>query len=193
MWTNNETFLCVFDENGKFITDYDLCSGLKLMKKDNKMVFYVNEDEMVQGKWKLFANRISKDFSSEKIVISGESVVGSKTRKFDNNLPWAENCGPGKFVTRSEREKRLNICKECPLFDMQNMTCSVNLQSVLEATRDANKYCPEDKWGNKDKVFAEVEEREGLTEERAIAAAALIDKQNQSDFEKELEEFLKGS
>ena len=192
MWTNNETFLCVFDENDNFITDYDLCSGLKLMEKDDKIIFYVNEDDMVQGKWKLFANRISEDFSSEKIIISGESFVGLKTRNFNDNLPWVENCGPGKFVTRSEREKRLNICKTCPLFDVKNMTCNVNLQLVLDTTRDADKYCPEDKWGEKDRILAEVNEREGLTEERAVAAASLIDRQNQLDFENELEEFLKG-
>jgi len=192
MWSNNETFLCVFDKNNNFITDYDLCSGLKLMQNDDKIVFYINENEMVQGNWKLFATRISEDFSSEKIIISGENLLGSKTRKFNNDLPWAENCGPGKFVTRSEREKRIDICKQCPLFDVQNMTCSVNLQSVLDMTRHADKYCPEDKWGDKARVFSEVNEREGLTAERAMAASALIDKQDQSDFENELEEFLKG-
>ena len=192
MWSNNETYVCVFDENNNFVTDYDLCSGLKLMQEDDEMIFYINENEMVQGAWKFFANRISEDFSSEKIVISGENSLGSKTRNFNNDLPWSENCGPGKFVTRSEREKRLDICKRCPLFNVENMTCSVNLQSVLDLTRHADKYCPEDKWGEKARVLAEVDEREGLTAERAMAAPALITKQDQSDFEAELEDFLKG-
>ena len=38
MWPNNKTFLCVFDENDNLVTDYDLCSGLKLMQKDNEII-----------------------------------------------------------------------------------------------------------------------------------------------------------
>ena len=44
MWDNNKTFLCVFDKNNNFITDYDLCSGIKLMKKDDRIIFYVYEN-----------------------------------------------------------------------------------------------------------------------------------------------------
>jgi len=178
MWPNNKTFLCVFDENDNLVTDYDLCSGLKLMQKDNEIIMYVNEDEMVSGKWTLFATRTNKDLSTKEIVIHGYSEVGSKKRIFDKEFPWS-NCGPGDFVSREEREKRLNLCKECPLFDYQNMTCTVDKELVLDITREKDQYCPKEKWGEKQRVLSEVTIREGL-----------IDAKNQKDFEEDLEKYL---
>jgi hypothetical protein len=187
MWDNNKTFLCVFDKNNNFITDYDLCSGIKLMKKDDRIIFYVYENEIVQGKWIFFADRVSEDYSREKLVIYGESAVGLKTRKFNDTLPW-KNCGSQKFVTRSEREKRLSICKECPFFNIEKMTCNVDSQLVLDSTRGADRTCPEGKWGERDRILAELSEQEGFTQEPAY----IIETQDQLDFENELEEFLKG-
>lgn len=183
LWHNDETFLCVFDENNNLIADYDLCNGLRLLQKDREIIIYVNDFDFVSGKWILFATKSTKingEYVKEKIKVSGKNLNGSNNKEIKEKGAIGK-CFPGEYVSVEEREERLLVCKECPLFDKENMTCSVNDKIVLESTKYKYEYCPEERWGNKEASL----EKDGIIMPQ-------INEQEQEDFEKELEEYLKG-
>jgi hypothetical protein len=65
------------------------------------------------------------------------------------------------------------------------MTCNVDETIALENTKYLDKYCPEDKWGNKEEVLQK------LTENGTMPRIE-VDEEEQGQFESELEEYLKG-
>jgi len=184
MWSNNETLLFVADRDGRLVADYDLCSGLKLMSEGDNITMYVDNDDMVSGNWTLLANKYSEDFPVEKIVVHGRNETGSSTRTFDSETPW-KNCGSGFFVTRQEREQRLDLCKECPFFNTKDMTCDVDDNPVLKTTKEKDGLCPKNKWGDRQRINDEIEARGGITYENTV-----IDQTDQTAFEEELAIFL---
>lgn len=196
LWQDHETFLCVFDDNGVLVAGYDFCTGLKLMQDDKNMTIFINDDDLVPGKWILFATKVNDDYIkhyiTKTIVVDGFKAGTTKGVEFTEEYPWTKNWGHGKYVSRTEREERLAICSKCPLFDSQNIKCSVNEKIVLESTKYENEYCPEGKWGDKEKIEAEILENAISRGDIIIPQAQQIDPEEQADFEAEFEEYLKG-
>jgi hypothetical protein len=192
MWQNNETFLCVFDEDNKLIADYDFCTGLKLIQNETEMTIYIDNSDLVPGRWVLFATKVlenNNELIKEKIEVEGIKSGNPVPRTFSEEYPWSVNCGPGNHVSRKEREERLDICKSCPLFDLEKMICTVDQKKVLHSTKFENSYCPENKWGDMKKVFAEAS---GKPSDIIMPIGTQIDPEEQENFEAELEEFLEG-
>jgi hypothetical protein len=188
IWQNDETFLCVFDDENNLIAEYDFCTGLKLMQSETDMTLYINDDDLVSGKWIFIATKAvpieGGGYSGEKIRVEGIKGGDTGYVEFNSEFPWnVGNSGPGKYVSRQEREDRVAVCKLCPLFDSKNITCTSDGKNVLKTTKHENEYCPEEKWGNKEKVLAE----RGL-----IVQSQEVDQQDQESFEADLEKYLEG-
>jgi hypothetical protein len=191
VWRDDETFLCVFDNEGRLIADYDFSTGLKIVQNDKEITVYISDDDLVAGRWVFFATKVFQGNDQiQKIKIEGRKEGNPTKKKLSEDLPWKESPMMGKHVSRKEREERLDICKSCPLFNLENMTCTVNQQIVLNTTKFEDSYCPEKRWGDWDRVFMETYEKQGATIDRE---AIKFGSQQQQDFENELEEFLKGS
>jgi hypothetical protein len=192
IWQDNETYLCVFDSNNNLIADYDLCTGLKLMQNEKEMTVFINDDDLVAGKWKFFGVKVSLidgQYSKEDILVNGVKKGKSSKVDFKEEFPW-NNCGPGKYVSRKEREERLSVCKLCSLFDSTTLKCTVDNEIVLRSTRYENEYCPEEKWGDKKRVLEEI--GAAAIERGDVVTTQTIEPEEQMNFEQELEEYLKG-
>lgn len=188
IWQNDETFLCVFDVDNNLIAEYDFCTGLRLMQNDKEMTVYINDDDLVPGKWVFLATKAipidGGGYSGEKIRTEGIKEGNEGYREFNSEFPWnTENSGSGKYVSREEREQRVSVCKLCPLFDSKNVTCTADGKNVLKITKYENEYCPEEKWGNKEKF---------LVERGLIVGPQEVSEEDQADFETELDKFLEG-
>lgn len=184
-WYNDETFLCVFDNKNNLVQYYDFCSGLRLVQDEKNMTIYINKNDLVSGKWILFATKNNNN--NEKKTIKVEGFYESD--KFLNNQVVEynpENCASGEITLNKERKERLGICMSCPLLNIENMRCTINDRIVLDLTKYENEYCPEEKWGNKEEVLKKNIENGNITD------TVKIDQQEQKEFEKELEEYLKG-
>lgn len=188
VWQNDETFLCVFDIDNNLIAEYDFCTGLRLMQNDQNMTIYINDDDLVAGKWAFIATKSipveGGGYLGEKIRVEGFKEGEEGYREFNSQFPWNNaNSGPGKYVSRQEREQRVSVCKLCPLFDSKNITCTVDDKNILKITKYENEFCPEEKWGDKQKFLAE----RGLTPESQASS-----QEEQADFEADLDKFLEG-
>jgi hypothetical protein len=181
VWNDQETFLCVLDENNNLIADYDFRTGLKLLKNDKKFTIYVNNDDLVPGKWILFVTKIYEKKPNETVKVEGNKEGVFEKRIFEEDRPWDFGYSNQLHVSRQERENRLSVCKSCPFFNIENMTCEVDGENVLDKTKYLDKYCPEEKWGDKEAVMKKMSRN-----------ATIIYQQDQQDFESELEEYLKG-
>ena len=185
IWHNNDTFLCVFDDKNNLIADYDLKTGLKLMKNDKKMTIYINDDDLIAGRWTLFVTKIYEENKTQKTKIEGKKEGDTKKRFFKEDRPWDTNYSNQQHVSVKERERRLSICKSCSFFNIGDMTCEIDKSIALEDTKYLDKYCPEDRWENKEEVL------QRLTENGTMPKIE-INQEEQSQFESELEEYFKG-
>lgn len=195
VWHDGKTFLCVFDKNNKQIADYDFSSGLKLIQDGNNMTVFIYDKDLVPGRWEFFGTKIvqkNDKLIEEKIKIKGNKNGKPFIRKYDTENPWNNRGGLfNEYVSSSEREKRIKICRSCPLFVNLDGTCSINGDLVIETTKQKYRYCPEEKWGNKkesnEKAASQVPQGD-------IRMSHLIvpNPNEQEDFENELEEYLKG-
>jgi hypothetical protein len=184
-WLNDETFLCVFNSQNVLIADYDFCSGLKIMQNDKDMTIFINDIDLPSGKWILFATKINIESNlKERIKAEGFKEGEVAVKEFNEKGPWLDNCSSDELVPKEEREERLLICAECPLFDLTSMRCTVSDRIVLESTKYKNVICPQRKWGDFDNLVA--------SGQVANPTTTTIDKQDQLDFEADLEDFLKG-
>lgn len=181
VWVDSETFLCVFDENNNLVIDYDFFTGLRLLQKDNEITIYMHDEDLVSGNWTLFATKIDEQQKKTTAKIKGEKKEHSDKKIILDGRPWDYPYSTQEYVSRKEREERLSICKSCPFFDIENMTCKVDGGIVLDKTKYLYTYCPEEKWGDKAAVI-----------EKFTRNGRIIDEQEQQKFEKELEEYLKG-
>lgn len=196
---NDSTFLCVYDESGAIVADYSLCTGLRLVQGDGDLDIYINSDDLVPGRWMLQVGGVSmSDGSDYTATYTGSSEGDLRSRVYTSDDPWSM-CGPGDRVSRAERERRLIICKACPLFDATTATCSVNGSLVLDATTYKDKYCPEDLWGNKQDVVDAEAARHQKYVEVVIAQGGVPVPQgsapvpdDQAAFEAELDQYLEG-
>jgi hypothetical protein len=192
IWKNSETFLCVFDNENNLISDYDFRTGLKLVQDEKKMTIYIADSDLVPGKWILFATKVFDEELEEAVRVEGKKDGEPREVVFNDKRPWDWNYSSEPHVSRQEREDRLSVCKSCPFFNIEDMKCEVDGKMVLETTKNVNGYCPEEKWGDKKRI-----DMERLAENLARGDIILpkgpnIDKEDQAEFENELEEYLKG-
>jgi hypothetical protein len=188
-WNDQQTYLCVYDKNNVQIADYDFDTGLKLMLKDNKIYVYVNDFDLIAGTWTFFGilSTIKNNATvlQEQIEVSGESVGTAEVREYSDEHPWRFNHRPGEYVSVSQRQERISICRECPMFDKRGV-CQVNNMLAIERTKMQIGFCPEGKWGSQEES-AELYRREFVGESTVEYVL-----EEQADFDSELEEFLKG-
>lgn len=185
-WKDDETFLCMFDQNNNLVVYYDLCSGLRLVQDEEKMTVYINNSDLSPGKWIFFGTKtkvIGNNLIKEKIKIEGFSEYGTN-HKF-KKIRSQNKCTSQETVSEKEQKERISICNSCPFFDKNNMVCKENDRIVLDLTRYKYEYCPKEKWGNKEEVMKKLSEN-------AIINIPQINQKEQQEFEKELEEYLKG-
>lgn len=175
VWVDNKTILCVFDDNNKLLADYDFYSGLKIMQNNINMTIFINESDLVSGNW-VFSGEIDNHGKIKKVQSKGKAITNIKTRIYEDQDPWESRHGTKQSLA-NERERRMGICKICSSFDQINGVCTINNSFILDMTKFKDYYCPEDKWGNKSDVES---------------AHSINIEQNQDQFNKELEEYLKG-
>ena len=192
VWVNDETFLCVFNNENVLIADYDFCSGLKIMQNNKNMTIFINDIDLPSGKWILFATKINtQDNLRETIKVEGFKEGEVAAKEFNEEGPWLNNCSPDEQVSKEEREERISICTECPFFNSADMICTINNRIVLESTKYKGLLCPKGKWGDQETMDRML--KEGLANgDIMMPVGETISKQDQSDFEADLEEFLKG-
>lgn len=193
IWHDGKTYLAVFDDNDKMIADYDLSSGIKILQDDDTITFFITEEELVPGTWKFFGTKVIQQNEKnieEKVQSSGKLEGDSRERVYLEEDPWNTRRVEGEYVSSKEREERMDICRSCPFFISEDGTCSINGNFVIESTRHVYSFCPEEKWGDKELVI----ERMSVAPEGDIILpeAVVIAEEEQSEFEAELEEYLKG-
>lgn len=186
--SSSGTFLTVTDDEGALVADYSLCTGLRLLQVEDNWVIYINDADLVPGQWTLFVDAVEEDVPSQKVSGSKEGATASRLLP---EFPW-ENCGTLPRVSGDERAERLSLCTQCPLFDSDTMTCEESGKFVLDITTRADEFCPQELWGDKEKVLND-------RVEKAIADGAdptpttittPISAEDQSAFEAELDAFL---
>ena len=185
IWNDGKTFLLVFDKNNNQVADYDFSTGLKILEKNNKNIIFMHDEDLVPGSWKFYGSKVK--VIEEKIIetkVTSEGFKDGKSikRKYKNEDPWNTTRVGGQYVLAKEREKRISICRSCPFFNKEEGLCKVNGMISIEMTKHEISYCPESKWGNKEKSSEALISQIGINEE--------IQK-NQEKFDKDLEEYLK--
>lgn len=189
---NDKTSLCVYDESGSLIADYDFCTGLRLIKSHDSMSIYINDADLVPGQWSLLLTTVGEGRQENTAKFLGNKS-GDPIDRIVAESPWM-NCAPGPRVTWEERQSRLAMCLSCPLFNGSSMTCTKSGRAVLDVTTRADEYCPEGLWGDKQTVDeARVLEAEELGLPVAPATpAAVFTAADQAAFEAELDDYLGG-
>lgn len=188
---NDLSSLCVFDGEGNLVADYDFCTGLRLIRTDQGLTVYVHEVDLIPGPWVFLVTVLTESAEAETIRIEGTYEGAPTTRVLLDDNPWT-NCLPGERVGRVEREKRLNLCKSCPLLSLTTMTCTASEKSVLDVTTKEDSYCPQELWGDKQKVLAGQMEQARELGLVSNDQGTVIDSQNQTEFEDELNNYLEG-
>lgn len=186
IWNDGKTFLSVFDKNNKQVADYDFSTGLKIMENESEMIIFINDEDLVPGQWIFYGSKIKingKEFIETKIQSNGFKDGKKKSRTYKDKDPWNKNRSSDKYVSATDREKRINICRSCDLFNAVEGICSINKMPVIEMTKHEISYCPELKWGDM------VKSSEYLIKQTGIDAD--IEKE-QKTFNDSLDEYLRG-
>jgi hypothetical protein len=198
IWHNQKTFLCVFDEENNLIADYDFKTGLRLIKSDTELTIYIHDSDLIPGRWVLFVKTMYDEEFLETIKIEGSKNKSEKDEEiyikeniFKEKRPWDYGYSDQLHVSREEREERLSICKSCPFFNIEDMTCEVDGSIVLNTTKNANLFCPEEKWGDVERIKRE-HAAHFIEKGEVDPGGNRVDPEEQKMFEEELEEYLKG-
>ena len=184
IWNDGKTFLLVFDKKDNQVTDYDFSTGLRILETDDENIIFIYSDELISGRWKFYGSKVQviEDKIIETRVESEGFQDGENTkRKNDDKDPWNTRRAKGKYVSRKEREKRIGICRSCPLFNKNEGFCEVNGMLSIEMTKHETSYCPESKWGDI-KKSSEILMSQGKVEDEI--------KNNQEKFNQDLEKYL---
>jgi len=72
------------------------------------------------------------------------------------------------------------------------MTCAVSEKPVLDETTKADTYCPQELWGDKQKVLADLTEQSKELGLVSNEQTTVINSQDQLEFEDELANYLEG-
>jgi hypothetical protein len=185
IWNDSKTFLMVFDKRGRQIADYDFYTGLQMIQKDDEIIIFIDNKDLVSGRWKFFGTKIKiveSKIISENIFSEGVREGNNTSHTFFKENPWGTQNTNIEYVSFNERKKRIKICRSCPFFVHSTGECSVDGKNVIESTKIEKSYCPEEKWGSKEKSIILIEDEK---------QADIMFQQNQKEFEDELEEYLK--
>lgn len=188
---NDASSLCVFDPAGELVADYDFCTGLRLLISVDGITVYVNDDDLVPGRWVLLLSLLD-DGQPRVDRVEGFKAGPPAGRHFVIDYPWAD-CGPGERLSAAVRQARLLVCEGCEFLDVAAMTCEKSGKAVLDATTRAREFCPEDYWGDKQQVVDAINEQaqaDGIVPE--AVPTAIITAEDQAAFEVELDAFLGG-
>jgi len=191
MIIDDETSLCVFDEYNNLKADYDLTTGLRLLLDGESLTVYIHNKDLVPGAWVLFVGLMTAEFTKESDTVQGFTEGTPVPRDYNSESPW-DSRQNFTGVTLAERERRLSICALCPLLDTASMTCTVSNKLVTNVTTIDNQYCPEDKWGNKQQVMDEAFQLALDKGEIALPTPISVEKEDQAQFEAELNSYLEG-
>jgi len=188
---NDQTSLCVFNEDGNLVATYDFCTGLRLLRTEHGVTVYIHEVDLIPGPWVLLVavHSESNDVTTTRIEGTHEGPQAAHVLLDDN--PW-DGCLPGDRVGRVEREERLSLCKSCPFLNLTTMTCAVSEKPVLDETTKADTYCPQELWGDKQKVLADLTEQSKELGLVSNEQTTVINSQDQLEFEDELANYLEG-
>ena len=191
MVIDDETSLCVFDENNNLKADYDFTTGLRLLLDGENLTVYIHNSDLVPGAWVLFVGFMTADLIRKSDRVEGFTEGTSVPRDYESESPWDDR---KNFigVNLVERERRLSICASCPLLDTASMICTVSNKLVTNVTTIGNQYCPEDKWGNKQQVMDEAFQRALDNGEVTLPTPISVEKEDQAQFEAELNSYLEG-
>lgn len=192
MIKNDETFLWVRDETGAVIADYDFCTGLRLIQRDEGLTIYVNDSDLVPGSWTLSVTTLDANAEPSLTTTWGTKDGVPAPRDLSSDNPW-DGCAPGEHVSVVERDRRLSLCKSCPLLDSESLTCSVSGKPVFDTTTRVDQFCPEDLWGNKQDVLAVVAAQALADGSVAPRIGPAFESEEQAQFESELDQFLEGT
>lgn len=188
MWNDQQTYLCVYDKNNIQVADYDFDTGLGLMLDGDIIKVFMEESSLVAGNWTFFGVLSAAEngiiVSREMIEING-SGGNAKSQTYSDQDPWRFDHRPGTYVSVKEREKRISICRSCPMFDRKGY-CKVNDMLAIERTKMKIGFCPEGKWGSQED--AENFYKTEIVGENNITYVL----EEQSDFDAQFDEFLKG-
>lgn len=185
IWNDSSTYLIVFDKKGNQIEDYDFYTGLKMIEENNEIIIFIEDENLVSGVWKFFGTKIkiieSKTIK-ENVFSEGFKDGNKKNRNFLKESPWNTYNTSIKYVSFNERKKRIKICRSCPFFVNSTGECLSDGKNVIQSTKIEKSYCPEQKWGNKEKSQTVIQDEKKVD---------TILKENQKEFEDELDKYLK--
>jgi len=194
IWIDEKTYLAVFDNKGNILADYDSASGLKILQDEDSIIFYITGEDLVPGNWKFFGTKfVEENEKGIEIKVESSGILEGNKRKrvYTEKDPWSKKRASGQYVDSEEREKRFRICLSCPFFSSKDGTCSVNGNLVIESTKKFYSFCPEEKWGDREMVMKNISS--SVSENDIILPEpVVIEEEEQSQFEEELEEYLKG-
>jgi hypothetical protein len=174
-WVRDRTILRVFNSDGKEIADYDGATGLTFILKEENGKSYITPDltHIVPGRWEFTGVYITGGVDAP---MKTNVVTEAGTKSPDNHdeaaaqeahqrirrskkNPRDYDDSPFLFAPIKERDTRMSICRECPLYNHESGTCTVDNSFMALKTNLAQNECPEGKWGKasnySDKAFEE--------------------------------------
>lgn len=149
-WDRDKTIAIVFDNNGKQIADFDLVTGINIENIDGNLFMTIDEEIVPMGTLMFRAAwaEFKEDAPAEKF--SYEEIIPIQKEKEKDRIvkekPWDYKGSGDTFVSFSEREKRISVCRSCELFNHSTGICEINGMDAMLVTKSANYYCPEGKW-----------------------------------------------
>jgi hypothetical protein len=182
-WVMSETILYVFNEKNEYAADYDLYTGLFFeLDENNNWFISIEEEDLVPGFWKFSGMYVEENgpISEKRKFVKYEGFKEGETRKriYKEEFPWDFSSSKLSAVSAKEREERMEICRSCPFFNNEKVSCNKNNDLLHYKTKVAEAFCPEGFWGTfNDKIIF-------------FQSYEVFD--DQEDFEKELDEYLKG-
>lgn len=122
IWYDEKTFLFVFDDNEKQIADYDLSSGLKLMTDGKNIIIFINDDDLIPGKWKFFGTKMVKKnnkLAQEKVYAEGYKEGEYLDREYNPKNVWNDPKHETNDDTVIKQERTVMINEEQHQFEKE--------------------------------------------------------------------------
>lgn len=119
-----------------------ICPKCEKIHKNIKLPFYCSCLQYISVD---LINHINNSKNSSKPVQSQPPSFIEKTKNFTKSIINHISSGMIK-VSDSVKQERMNICKSCPFFNSENITCNKCGCFLEIKTGWASEKCPEDKW-----------------------------------------------
>ena len=160
-WVRDRTIVRCYDADNKEIAVLDGASGLRWVLEETESGLRATVDDSVlpPGRWVFDGVYLTGGTDGTPLVthvVHAEGVAvndGSGYWQLVAELagqpgsPWYYDGAAVWFATYAEREERLAICHECPLYLHGTGECSVDMNFMPSKTINAHESCPEGKWG----------------------------------------------